>query len=411
MIKVLEIETIGIKDIFLKSPWLFSNQVQHISDNDLNEQKVSLIKIKGTKKIGIYCKQSLISIRFLPDKLYNYIENNFIKKDTFVNEISKHLNSLKQAKTKFQFPKNEAYRLSHGDNDGLPAIAIDDYQTVLVLQSSSLVGEFLLPYIIDALKLNDNRPIFERSTGQVRKLENLPERTRWIREASNIKNNFEINCVFTNLKMTFFLNKAQKTGLFLDQRKNIEYLSSILKDYNINTCLDICSYAGAWSATAAYAGIKNLTLIDQDSWALNLAKRNILANTNNNVTIETLHGDMFEHMQCFIKKENKYDLVIVDPPAFAKSKKHVHEAKRAYSRMTKLASKLLSENGVLVVCSCSRHIKDQEFLESISIGLDNRNWVFIHKGEQSPCHTHLANPDSSEYLKCYFLNNRVLPSC
>jgi 23S rRNA (cytosine1962-C5)-methyltransferase len=408
LIKVLEIDTIGIKNKFFKSPWLFSNQVQHILDNDLNEQKVSVVTIKGTKKIGIYCKQSLISIRFLPDKLYNCIENGFIKKDVFTNEIAKHLNSLKQAKAKFQFPKKEAYRLSHGDNDGLPAIAIDDYQTVLVLQSSSLVGEFLLPFIIDALLLNDNRPIFERSTGQIRKLENLPERTRWIREPDNLDNNFEISCNFTKLKMTFFLNKAQKTGLFLDQRKNIEYLSNILKDYNINSCLDICSYAGAWSATAASAGVKELTLIDQDSWALNLAKRNILANTNDNVTIETLHGDMFEHMQGLIKKEKKYDLIIVDPPAFAKSKKHIHEAKRAYSRMTKLASKLLSENGVLIVCSCSRHIKDQEFLESVSIGLDDGNWVFIHKGEQSPCHTHLAKPDSSEYLKCYFLNNRTL---
>ena len=408
MIKVLEIDTLGLKNKFFKSPWLFSNQVQHISDNDLNEQKVSLVYIKGTKKIGIYCKQSLIAVRFLPDNIYNCIESNYIKNEVFINEIAKHLNSLKHAKSKFQFSKDEAYRLSHGDNDGLPAIAIDDYQSVLVLQSSSLVGEFLLPFIIEALHLIDKRPIFERSTGQIRKLENLPERTRWIQEPDNLDNNFEVSCNFTKLKMTFFLNKAQKTGLFLDQRKNLEYLSNILKDYNINSCLDICSYAGAWSATAAASGVKNLTLIDQDSWALNLAKRNILANTSDNVTIDTLHGDMFEHMQGLIKKESKYDLIVVDPPAFAKSKKHINEAKRAYSRMTKLANKLLSKNGILIVCSCSRHIKDHEFLESVSIGLDDGNWVFVHKGEQSPCHTHLANPDSSEYLKCYFLNNRVL---
>lgn len=407
MIKVLEIETIDTKYKFFKSPWLFSNQIQHLSDNDLNQQKVSLVKVKGTKKIGIYCKQSLISVRFLPDKLYEYIENNTIHEEVFTNEIAKHLNAIKLVKSKFQFTKNEAYRLSHGDNDGLPAIAIDDYQNVLVLQSSSLAGEFLLPYVIDALKQNDMRPIFERSTGQIRKLENLPERTRWIREPDNLDNNFEVTCNFINLKMTFFLNKAQKTGLFLDQRKNIEYLSNIIKDYNINSCLDICSYAGAWSATAASAGVQDLILIDQDSWALNLAKRNIIANSKNNVTIDTLHGDMFEHLQSLIKKGCKYDLIIADPPAFAKSKKHVHEAKRAYSRMAKLASKLLSENGILVICSCSRHIQDQEFLESVSMGLDDGNWVFIHKGEQSPCHTHLATPDSSEYLKCYFLNKRV----
>lgn len=410
MIKVVEIDTIEVKNMFFKSPWLFSNQVQHISDSELNEQKVSLVRIKGTKKIGIYCKQSLISVRFLPDKMYCCIKNNFINKQVFINEIAKHLISLKQAKIKFQYPKNEAFRLSHGDNDGLPSIAIDDYQSVVVLQSSSLAGEFLLPYLIDALKLNESRPIFERSTGQIRKQENLPERTRWIQEPVDTISNFEVFCNFANLKMTFFLNKAQKTGLFLDQRNNLEYLSSILNHFNIHSCLDICSYAGAWSATAASAGVKDLTLIDQDSWALNLAKKNILANTSDNITMVTLHGDMFEHMQGLIKNDKKYDLIVVDPPAFAKAKKHIHEAKRAYTRMTKLASKLLSENGLLVVCSCSRHIKDQEFLESVSLGLDGRNWIFIHKGEQSPCHTYLANPDSSDYLKCYFLNNRVLPS-
>lgn len=76
--------------------------------------------------------------------------------------------------------------------------------------------------------------------------------------------------------------------------------------------------------------------------------------------------------------------------------------------MAKLASRLLNKNGILVICSCSRHIKDQEFLESISLGLEEGNWLILHKGEQSPCHTHLATPDSSEYLKCYFIYNRSL---
>ena len=408
MIKVLQIETTGLKQKFYKSPWLFSNQIIPLSDHDLNEQKISLVHIKGTKKIAIYCKQSLICIRFLPDKLYEKMENGFIKKDHFIQEILNHLISLKNAKSKFSFTKNDAFRLSHGDNDGLPAIAIDDYQSVLVLQSSSQSGEFLLPFIIEALKQIDDRPIFERSTGQIRKLENLPERTRWIREPLNTMQNFDVNCHFASLNLNFFLNKAQKTGLFLDQRNNLSYLENIIKNYNIHSCLDICSYAGSWSSIAAKNGVEKLTLIDQDSFALNLAKKNIQSNVTSNVTIDTLHGDMFEHMQGLIKLEKKFDLIIADPPAFAKSKKHINEAKRAYSRMAKLASKLLNQNGLLIVCSCSRNIIDSDFLESISIGLEEGNWVFIHKGEQSPCHTHLAHPDSSEYLKCYFLNNRVL---
>jgi len=78
LIKVLEIETVGLKQKFFKSPWLFSNQIIHKSDNELNNDKVSLVQIKGTKKVGVYCKNSLISIRFLPDSLFEKIENGFI---------------------------------------------------------------------------------------------------------------------------------------------------------------------------------------------------------------------------------------------------------------------------------------------------------------------------------------------
>lgn len=410
MIKVLEVNLLESRMNINKSPWIYSNQIHHISDENLKESKINLVKIVGTKKIGLYCKQHLISIRFLPDRFYSLIKDNCIDEEIFINEIAQHLICLKKSKEKLNFPKNEAYRLSHGDSDGLPAIAIDDYQSVIVLQSSSNVGEFLLDFIVKALIKIDARPIFERSSGQIRKLENLPERTRWIKEPLNSSNNFEVTCDFVKLKMSFFLNKSQKTGLFLDQRKNIEYLSSILNNFNINSCLDVCSYAGAWSSAAASVGVKNLTLIDQDSWALNLAKRNILANANGSVNIEALHGDMFEHMQGLIKKEFKYDLIIVDPPAFAKSKKNVKEARRAYSRMAKLASKLTEKNGILVICSCSRHVQDFEFLESVFTGLEGNQWIFMHKGEQSPCHTHIANPDSSEYLKCYFLFNRNLDS-
>jgi 23S rRNA (cytosine1962-C5)-methyltransferase len=332
LIKVLQIETVGLKQKFFKSPWLFSNQIIHKSDNELNEDKISLVQIKGTKKVGVYCKNSLISIRFLPDSLFEKIENGFIKKDHFIDVILNHLVNLKKAKSKFNFTNKEAFRLSHGDNYGLPAIAIDDYQYVLVLQSSSQAGEYILPYVIEALKQIDERSVFERSTGQIRKLENLPERTRWIREPLNKDQNFEINCLFSSLNMTFFLNKAQKTGLFLDQRNNLTYLANIIKNYNINSCLDICSYAGSWSSIAANSGVENLTLIDQDSWALNLAKRNILANAKGNTTIETLHGDMFEHMQGLIKNEKKFDLIIAAPPQlslnqkniFMKLKEHIH---------------------------------------------------------------------------------------
>lgn len=408
MISISELETKGINIRFAKSPWLFNNQVIHLNDSQINEQNVALVRIKGTNKIGIYNKNSLISVRFFADEINNYIENNFIQKNKLTKFLLNHLIALKNTKSSFLFSQTEAYRLAHGDNDFLPSIAIDFYQSVFVLQISSTVGEFLLPFITDALKEFSILPIFERSTGQIRKLEQLPERTRWIREPQNVSQ-FSVQCAFANLNMTFYLNKAQKTGLFLDQRLNLKYLEYIISPYKVDTVLDICSYAGAWSASAAKLGANQMTLIDQDAWALNLAKSNILANTEKPVSIDTLHGDMFEHLQKLNKDNKSFNLIIADPPAFAKAKKHIHEASRAYSRLAKLASKLLTANGILVICSCSRHISDEVFLTAISEGFDNNNnWVLLHKGEQSPCHTRLANAESSEYLKCYFIQKRIL---
>ncbi|KAB8032012.1 class I SAM-dependent rRNA methyltransferase [Fluviispira multicolorata] len=407
MLKILQIDIIDSKYKYFKSPWIFSNQVNHLDDNLLNDEKISLVQIKGTKNFGIYCKSNLISIRLLPDCLFEKINNNFISKEDFIDQLNLYLSKLYKEKQCFSFAQNEAYRLSHGDNDGLPALAIDDYKSVLVIQSSSAVGDFLLPFIVEAIKKTIHLPIFERSTGQIRKLENLPERTRWIQKPAN-EQSYEVTCNLAHLKMSFSLNKAQKTGLFLDQRNNLKYLADLLVNYNIKKSLDICSYAGAWSAIAAQAGIMDMTLIDQDAWALQLAQKNIIQNSQHSPEITTLHGDMFEHLQGLTKSAQKFDLIIADPPAFTKSKKNIAEAKRAYTKMTRLAHNLLNENGILIVCSCSRHIDDQEFLESVSLGLSTQNWVLLHKGEQSPCHTRLATPDSSEYLKCYFIKKRML---
>ncbi|WP_158997108.1 class I SAM-dependent rRNA methyltransferase [Pigmentibacter ruber] len=407
MISIQELETKGINVKSFTSPWLFSNQVMHLDDTALNEQKIAIVRIKETNKYGIYHKNSLISVRFFSDYFQNYIQNNIITKEHFVEFFFNHLNRIVAIKKLYDFTSNEAYRVSHGDNDFFPSIAIDFYNTVYVIQISSIVGEFLLPFVIEALLKFTTLPLFERSTGQIRKLENLPERTRWIREP-NISNNFQVDCNFANLSLKFFLNKAQKTGLFLDQRNNLKYLEKIIPHTKIKKSLDICSYAGAWSATAAKLGVENLTLIDQDVWALNLAKENILLNSSKDCLVTTLHGDLFEHLQKLNKENSKFDLIIADPPAFAKAKKHISEAARAYSRLAKLASRLLTDNGILVICSCSRHVSDELFLESIAKGFDNGNWLFLHKGEQSPCHTRLALPDSSDYLKCYFIQKRVL---
>jgi 23S rRNA (cytosine1962-C5)-methyltransferase len=278
-----------------------------------------------------------------------------------------------------------------------------------------------LPYVIEALFSIDEKNLFERSTGQIRKMDGLSERTRWLKCDLNAEEKFEVSCKFADLNMNFFLNKAQKTGLFLDQRSNLNFLTHILKNANSFTLpqfskksfLDICSYAGAWSAIGAKNGVDNFTLIDQDAFALKLAEKNILLNSPSKnldqVKIQSIHGDMFEQLSILSKQNKKFDIVIADPPAFAKSSKHIFEAKRAYIRLIKLAASLTAENGHLIVCSCSRHINDELFLECVTQALENNNhgkWILMHKGEQSPCHTRLIQTELADYLKCYYLQKR-----
>jgi 23S rRNA (cytosine1962-C5)-methyltransferase len=173
--------------------------------------------------------------------------------------------------------------------------------------------------------------------------------------------------------------------------------------------LDLCSYAGAWSCAAAQAGVVDFTAVDQDKDALELCEQNIKNNVTGSASspnIQLLHGDLFEILSKLNREEKSFDVVVADPPAFTKSSKHVPEARRAYQRLAKLSSRLVSPNGLLVACSCSRHIGEEDFYEIVSSALIADDWVYLGRGRQSPDHTVLATDKHSLYLKALFFVRR-----
>jgi 23S rRNA (cytosine1962-C5)-methyltransferase len=391
-------------------PWIFSNQVRHLDDADLNEVRAALVRIAELGRVGIYSKASLISVRLLPESFAKDVQGRTeITEENLTEICAKHLIKMRQQKESvFPFVPSEAFRWLHGDADGTPGIVADDYGDFVTLQSSSSAGEFLLPFIIDALLGLDNRPLLERSSGQTRKMEGLPERTRWIRSKVD-----EVCANVARLKLRFEPLRAQKTGLFLDQRNNLEFLSQycLQRKTKISSMLDICSYAGAWSSAGALGGISHFTLIDADSQALKQASINIKENSGatgiqpSGVTIEPRHGDLFEEISKLRNENRTFDIVVADPPAFAKTKKHLHEATLAYSRLAKNAARLVSEDGLLVLCSCSKHMDAETFWTTATRAL-GASWILIHRGGQSPDHTISTTPASSEYLKCLFFQKR-----
>jgi 23S rRNA (cytosine1962-C5)-methyltransferase len=234
-------------------------------------------------------------------------------------------------------------------------------------------------------------------------MEGLSERTRWIRGSVERPTVF-----YAGLKMTFDPVRAQKTGLFLDQRFNLEFLKKFCehKKYTEASMLDVCSYAGAWSAAAALGGVRKFTFIDADTQALKLAPMNVLANALGcECCLEPRHGDLFEELSKLKNEARTFDIVVADPPAFAKTKKHLPEATLAYSRLTKSAARLVKDGGLLVMCSCSKHMDADTFWNTVTRALGT-SWILVHRGGQSTDHSIGTTPASTEYLKCLFFQRR-----
>lgn len=383
--------------------WIFSNDVSHLNDGELDPSRTSFVKIEGSDRFGVYDKTNLISIRLFPA--------SFSSKDTADFEthlksfLSERMRQLKTTKQELLADKKESYRLCHSDGDGVPGVIVDSYGDVYVVQSGSKCGDKLLPYVVQALgEISPESSIYEKSTGQSRQMEGLEERTCWRKGTVQSE---VIQAKFCHLALEFNLARSQKTGLFLDQRYNLSILKSLVSQKSSKSILDICSYMGAWSSVAVANGASLATLIDQDKIALEFAKSNVTRNQVSPSEVKILEGDMFEHLAQLGKESKRFDVVVADPPAFAKSKKHLPNAKIAYGRLTKQASKLVNADGIFVACSCSRNMDELEFYEIVKKNLVGDNWVLLGRGMQSLDHTITTLNVSSEYLKCFFFHRRA----
>jgi 23S rRNA (cytosine1962-C5)-methyltransferase len=388
---------------------LYSNQIRHVTSEQLGEERCAFVRVEKGGIPGIYAKEQLSAVRFLPKEWAPFFQDKFISESQLVALISDTLHALRQRKTIMVTDPDEALRWVHGDADGLPGIVVDDYGPVVVIQSGSTAGDFLFPLVVSALSAITTQPLFERSSGQVRAIEKLPERTRWLRTPPTGEALEQVQTFLAGTTLHFRPLRCQKTGLFLDQRENLLLLKKFLSKGTAKNMLDLCSYAGAWSCAAAQCGVREFTAVDQDKDALQLCEMNIGKNTkseNPSPSIELLHGDLFELLSKLNREKKSYDVVVADPPAFTKSAKHVPEARRAYQRLAKMSSRLVASGGLLVACSCSRHIGEEEFYEIVSGALDHDDWIYLGRGRQSPDHTVLATDKHSLYLKALFFARR-----
>jgi 23S rRNA (cytosine1962-C5)-methyltransferase len=195
------------------------------------------------------------------------------------------------------------------------------------------------------------------------------------------------------------LASGQKTGWFFDQAGNRRALPKYIRKGS--RVLDVFSYVGAWGVRAAKSGAREVLCVDSSAAALELAAANA---ARNGVEIAARRGDAFDVLEALAKEDARFDVVVIDPPAFAKRKKDLPKALAAYKRLNQLAISVLADDGILVSCSCSFHLSAGDFQEAIAKaarGADKQLQI-IEIGGQAPDHpVHPAIPET-QYLKAYF---------
>jgi len=283
-----------------------------------------------------------------------------------------------------------------GESDLLPGLVLDRYGGLVVGQSATAGMEALRQDIEAAVReVVKPRGMFWKNDSAARELEQLPQRC----EAAFGEIPAEVEVREATLSFAAPLAEGQKTGWFYDQSANRARLARYVP--RGARVLDVCSYVGAWAVTALSQGASAACCVDASQLALDFAQANAQRNAT---SLETLRADAFDALKALAAQGRRFDVVILDPPAFIKRKKDIPQGQAAYRKLNQLALALLAAEGLLVSCSCSYHLAAEELVNAIQ-GAARHSERFVQlleAGGQSPDHpVHPAIPET-RYLKAFF---------
>jgi 23S rRNA (cytosine1962-C5)-methyltransferase len=288
------------------------------------------------------------------------------------------------------------YRLVFGESDGLPGLVIDRYGDVLVAQSGTAGIDALRAEIETAVVAElAPRALVWKNNGSARELEALPKQLLCTIGEMPI----ELQVQEGELRYSVPLASAQKTGWFYDQTSNRTQWQRMLRPGA--RVLDVCSYAGAWAISAMRAGAREAICVDASAPALECAQRNAAANGH---AIGVRQGDAFDVLDELHRQGERFDAIVLDPPAFIKRRKDSPRGQAAYRKLNQLAMRLLERDALLVSCSCSFHLPADDFVGLIQAAArqTSRFVQILATGGQSPDHPMHPAIAESRYLKAYF---------
>jgi len=376
--------------------WVFSNEVDTVRSplNEFKPGEIVAICDAGGRAFGLgYINpQALICARLIERGVRHAIDKSLI-----VHRLNVAL-ELRQGLYAEPF-----YRLVFGEADGLPGLVLDRFDDVIVGQIGTLGMENLKDAVVEAVvKVLKPRTFVWKNNGSVRKLETLPDYVEVPVGALDPLT----RVVEAGLEFAVDIANGQKTGWFFDQRDNRDRLARLVPGKRV---LDVFSYVGAWGIRSAAAGASEVLCIDSSAAALK-AVTDAAARNGLSERVRTLEADAFEALKDLRQQRERYDVVIVDPPAFVKRKKDFAEGRIAYKRIFEAAMQLLNRDGILIACSCSHHMPRSTLLDTINQGarhLDRSVQVLAQLQQSADHPVHPAIPET-DYLKGFIC--RVLPA-
>lgn len=374
-------------DIASGSVWIYDNEIQWCTDTCFDGCTVDVLDSRRRFVAkGFFNSESKIVVRVLTRDAKEEINEEFFRRRI-----------LRAWEYRSSIGLTDACRVIFGDSDGLPGLTVDKFGDYLSFQIVSLGMENWKETILNILiELFHPKGIYERNDLPIREKEGLKQQKGcvygYVPDMVTITEH--------DAKMLVSIPQGQKTGHFLDQQEN----RGILKDYvSGKTMLDLCCCSGGFAVHGAMYGAKSVDAVDVSERALELVRKNAALN---GVTVNTICENVFDLVGRFSDEGRQYDVVVLDPPAFAKSRRVLENAYKGYKELNYRCMKLVRSGGFMITCSCSQFMTKELFLKMLreAAADSGREVRLIREIMQSRDHPAAIGENAALYLKGWVLS-------
>lgn len=380
-------------------PWIYGEEIRSIEGNPQNGELVDVFAGNAFLGTGFYNSASKITVRLISRNANDVFDSRFWRRRVEY--------AISYRKTVMPGSDFTCCRLVHGEADQMPGLTVDRYGGILSVQITclgmELVKDIVYRALLDVLsEMGENiTGIYERNDIALREKEGLQVYKGWYRaDGIPVPESAVTEICENGIKYLVDVENGQKTGFFLDQKYNRAAVARIAKGKRV---LDCFTHTGSFGLNAAMGGAEHVTCVDVSQSAIDMAKENAVRNGLDG-KMDFLCEDVFDLLTKLAERKcSDYDFIILDPPAFTKSRNTVKAAARGYKEINLKAMKILPRGGYLATCSCSHFMTDEMFRKVLASAAKDASVSLrqIEARQQAPDHPVLWNVPETNYLKFY----------